>query len=97
MTSDTGNDIGLRLRAALRPTLGSEVDTLDGDVELVDALGERYDSLAALECVSQVEDAFGFEVDFVAHDVRFWFSTLNRMERFVAEALEDQRELTRGA
>lgn len=59
------------------------------DQPLPDALGERYDSLAALEFISAVEQEFGIEVDFVADDLRYWFSQLGRAATFVSGKLED--------
>jgi len=77
-----------RLRALLARQF-SEAGSAPDDLPLPDALGERYDSLAALEFISAVENEFGIEVDFVADDLRHWFSQLTLAATFVARALED--------
>jgi acyl carrier protein len=77
----------------LSRTLGDEVDRLDSDADLAQALGERYDSLTAMECIAAIEGEFDVEVDFVAHDVRYWFATVARMTRFVRNELEDRAML----
>lgn len=87
--------LGDEVRALLRDRLGSAVDGLPGDADLAQSLGERYDSLTALECVTAIESRFDLEVDFVAHDVRHWFSTIDRITRFVRNEIED-RELLGG-
>lgn len=78
------------VRALLRVRFGAEIDAVTADADLAAALGERFDSLAALECITEVENAFGIEVDFVAHDVRHWFSTIERIAVFVGDELEDR-------
>jgi acyl carrier protein len=85
----TEQEIGTRVRATLRPLFGDALDGADDTTELTVALGDRYDSLAALECVSRVEAEFGIEVDFVAHDVRHHFASLGRIAEFVRDQLED--------
>lgn len=82
-----------RVREVLRPHLGDEVATVDPARDLAEAFGDGYDSLTAMECVTAVEAAFEIEVDFVAHDVRYWFATVERISRFVTEALEDRVRL----
>jgi acyl carrier protein len=82
-----------RLRTALAEPLGEAVRDADADADLAEALGERYDSLAAMECVTTVETRFGIEVDFVADDVRHIFATLSRITAFVREKLEDRAAL----
>ncbi|MDT0317348.1 acyl carrier protein [Streptomyces millisiae] len=85
------------VRAALAVPLGDALADVPDDAELTTALGERYDSLTAMECVTAVETRFGVEVDFVADDVRHWFSSVSRMARFVRERLEDGAVLDGGA
>ncbi|GAA3289932.1 acyl carrier protein [Streptomyces cinereospinus] len=82
-----------RLRTALAVPLGDAVQGVPDDVDLAEALGERYDSLAAMECITTVETHFGVEVDFVADDVRHIFSTLSRIAEFVRGRLEDEAAL----
>ncbi|MGW4025673.1 acyl carrier protein [Streptomyces sp. NPDC005009] len=82
-----------RLRTALTVPLGDAVEGVSADTDLAEALGERYDSLAAMECITTVETHFGVEVDFVADDVRHIFSTLSRIAGFVRERLEDNAAL----
>lgn len=84
------DDLLGRVRSTLAERLGDEVFTIPADVPLPDVL-ERYDSLAALECVTKIEQTFGVEVDFVAHDVRYWFATIGRIAQFTGDQLEDQR------
>ncbi|GAA2264357.1 hypothetical protein GCM10010415_30380 [Streptomyces atrovirens] len=82
-----------RLRTALTVPLGDAVRGVDPDADLAETLGERYDSLAAMECITTVETHFGVEVDFVADDVRHVFSTLSRIAEFVQGRLEDDAAL----
>lgn len=89
-------EILAKIRAVLRERLGDAVTALDPDARLADELGERYDSLGAMECITAVEGAFDIEVDFVGQDVRHWFATLGRMTEFVRGELED-RALLRSA
>lgn len=95
MTQPTDIEIATRIRSVLSRTLGDEVHRLDPDADLAQAVGERYDSLAAMECIAAVEGEFDVEVDFVAHDVRYWFATVARMTRFVRGELEDRALLER--
>jgi acyl carrier protein len=83
-------DLLEKVRTVMCKCLGEEITTLDPDVSLPEALGERYDSLAVMECVTALEGFFDIEVDFVAHDVRHWFSTLGRMAQFIRGQLEDR-------
>ncbi|MFF5445542.1 acyl carrier protein [Streptomyces sp. NPDC012888] len=78
-----------RLRAVLAARLGPEYDAVAEDADLRVTLGDGYDSLTVMECVSAVEAEFGIEVDLVGDDVRHWFSTTALMARFVADRLED--------
>lgn len=89
------NDADLleKVRAVLHKRLGEEIITLDADANLAQALGDRYDSLAVMECITALESAFDVEVDLVAHDVRHWFSTLRLMAQFVRAELEDRAVL----
>jgi acyl carrier protein len=81
------------VRAVLQRRLGDAIDPVGIDEKLAEALGGRYDSLTALECITAVEEEFGVEVDFVAHDVRHWFSTIALMAQFVHDELEDRAVL----
>ncbi|WP_213454385.1 acyl carrier protein [Rhizomonospora bruguierae] len=92
-SSTSTNEIQDRIRAVLRRTIGDPVDGLPPDTDLATALGDRYDSLTALECIVAIESAFGIEVDFVAQDVRYWFATIDRMTTFVRDQLEDRASL----
>ncbi|NIE74854.1 acyl carrier protein [Pantoea sp. Tr-811] len=82
-----------RIRQALGQLLGEEVTLIDKDASFRDFLGERFDSLMAVEVITVIEGSFGFEVDYLSDDVRFWFETLAKMERFVTQKLEDQLTL----
>ncbi|MFJ6556469.1 acyl carrier protein [Streptomyces luteogriseus] len=82
-----------RTRSVLATRIGDAFTAVPSDADLQQALGERYDSLTAMECISAVESEFGIEVDFVADDVRHWFSSVERMVRFTHERLEDTAAL----
>ncbi|MEU9100005.1 phosphopantetheine-binding protein [Streptomyces sp. NPDC048361] len=87
------DELTTQVRAALSPLLGDALAAVADDADLARALGDRYDSLTALECVSRVEAAFGVEVDFVAHDVRHTFATVGRIAAFVRDLIEDRTAL----
>ncbi|MHC0429352.1 acyl carrier protein [Streptomyces sp. O3] len=93
----TADEISTRVRAALDPLLGDALSGVADDADLTQALGDRYDSLTALECVSRIEAEFDIEVDFVAHDVRYSFATLGRIVSFVGDLLEDRLALGHSA
>ncbi|MFJ4347741.1 acyl carrier protein [Pseudomonas sp. NPDC089401] len=82
-----------RIRHTLGQLLGEEVTAIDKNASFRDFLGERFDSLMAVEVITAIEGCFEFEVDYLSDDVRFWFETLARLEQFVGEKLEDQRTL----
>ncbi|MEU7581651.1 acyl carrier protein [Streptomyces sp. NPDC041068] len=82
-------EITTRLLTLLEKRFGDAARSLAQDADLSDAL-PGFDSLAALEYVTAVEGEFGFEVDFVGDDVRYWFSTLLRTAEYVRERVEDQ-------
>jgi acyl carrier protein len=92
-TTPALDELTTRVRAALAPVLGDALAAVPDDADLAAGLGDRYDSLTALECVSRVETAFGVEVDFVAHDVRYHFATVERMAAFVRDLMEDRAAL----
>lgn len=85
--------IGVRVRATVREVLGEALDAVTDTDELRDKLGDRYDSLRAIEGITRIEQEFGIEVDFVGHDVRYEFATLERIARFVRWQLEDLQTL----
>ena len=85
----TSDQIRARVRGALRTQLGDILDEVAETDELPAVLGELYDSLTALECVYRIEREFRIDVDFIAHDVRYAFSTIDRIGEFVRERLED--------
>jgi acyl carrier protein len=89
ITRPTGEQVREQVRQALRGQLGDLIDPVDDTDDLPTALGDRYDSLGAMECVSTIETAFGFEVDFVADDVRYAFGTIGRIVAFVQDKLDD--------
>jgi acyl carrier protein len=89
----TDDQLGTRVREVLRGQFGAAIDEVPADAELAERLQGSYDSLAALECVTRIETEFGIEVDFVGHDVRYWFATTGRIVRFVADRLEDRTAL----
>ncbi|MGN8260064.1 acyl carrier protein [Pseudomonas sp. SMSB3] len=82
-----------RIRQTLGQLLGEEVESIAADASFRDFLGERFDSLMAVEVITVIEGQFGFEVDYLSDDVRYWFETLARMQQFVAQKLEDQLSL----
>ncbi|ETK16371.1 hypothetical protein H097_21510 [Pseudomonas sp. FH4] len=83
------NSVKEDIRSALETLLGPEVRTIGVDQSFRDFIGERFDSLMAVEVVTTIEERFGIEVDYVGDDVRYWFETLEKMEQFVKERLED--------
>jgi acyl carrier protein len=88
--------IGERVRATLRGRFADALDGVaDGDL-LRDALGERYDSLAATECITAIEGEFGITVDFVEDDLRHHFASIERISAFVRQKLEDLAALEDG-
>nr|WP_200072964.1 acyl carrier protein [Saccharopolyspora sp. HNM0986] len=85
--------IQTQIRGVLTGLFGDEARDVAADSELRDTLGDRYDSLGALECITEVEKQFGIEVDFVADDIRYAFSTIDNMARFVRNRREDMAAL----
>lgn len=83
------NSVKEDIRSALETLLGPEVRAIGADQSFRDFIGERFDSLMAVEVVTTIEERFGIEVDYVGDDVRYWFETLEKMEQFVKERLED--------
>lgn len=90
------NDVHARVWAALRAQFGAAADALADDSEFVVALSAGFDSLTALDTISRVESEFGIEVDFVGHDVRYWFASPERVVRYVLDRLEDRAALESG-
>jgi acyl carrier protein len=82
-----------RIRQALAQLLGEEVHVIDKQDSFRDFIGERFDSLMAVEVITAIEGCFEIEVDYLSDDVRYWFETLEKMETFVAQKLEDQLTL----
>ncbi|HDS1733691.1 acyl carrier protein [Pseudomonas hunanensis] len=82
-----------RIRHTLEQLLGPDVNSIDRQASFRDFIGERFDSLMAVEVITAIEDCFAIEVDYLSDDVRFWFETLDKMERFVAQKVEDQLTL----
>lgn len=89
------NDLSIeqRIRQTFAQLLGDEIDTIDKRDSFRDFLGERFDSLMAVEVITAIEGCFDIEVDYLSDDVRFWFETLEKMEQFVGQKLEDQLTL----
>lgn len=81
------------IRSALEALLGPQVRSIGADQSFRDFIGERFDSLMAVEVVTTIEERFGIEVDYVGDDVRYWFETLEKMEQFVKERMEDTATL----
>jgi acyl carrier protein len=79
-----------QIRSVLQKHIGDPVTGVADDDDLATVLGARYDSLTAMECITAIEVEFGIEVDFVAHDVRHWFASIDRMATFVGRELEDR-------
>jgi len=89
------NDLSIeqRIRQTLAQLLGDEVEAIDKRDSFRDFLGERFDSLMAVEVITAIEGCFDIEVDYLSDDVRFWFETLEKMEQFVGQKLQDQLTL----
>lgn len=83
------DEIHHRVRSLLDARFGDAFASVASDADLQQSLGERYDSLTAMECISAVEGEFGIEVDFVTDDVRHWFATVDRIVTFTRGRLED--------
>ncbi|MFF7361716.1 phosphopantetheine-binding protein [Streptomyces sp. NPDC008125] len=81
--------ITTRVLTVLEKRFGEAARSLPREADLSDAL-PGFDSLAALEFVTAVEGEFDIEVDFVGDDVRYSFSTLDRVTEYVRERVEDQ-------
>ncbi|MGE8303454.1 MULTISPECIES: acyl carrier protein [Pseudomonas] len=82
-----------QIRQALAQLLGDELNAIDKRDSFRDFLGERFDSLMAVEVITVIEGCFAIEVDYLSDDVRYWFETLEKMEQFVAQKREDQLTL----
>ena len=85
-------EIERRIRACLRHVVGETASHIPHELPIRDAVAS-FDSLAAMEFVTALEDEFGIEVDFVLHDVRFRMQTIQRSVGFVQELLEDKEVL----
>lgn len=81
--------INTRVLTVLEKRFGDAVFSLSVEDELSEAL-PGFDSLAALEFVTAIEEEFDIEVDFVGDDVRYSFSTLDRVTEYVCERVEDR-------
>lgn len=93
MTENETTALVEEIRTVLREHLGEGVECVAQDDLLAESLGDRYDSLAALETVSALESHFEIGVDFVSHDVRHTFATLGRIATFVHHEREDRERL----
>ncbi|WDY55575.1 acyl carrier protein [Pseudomonas sp. PSKL.D1] len=82
-----------RIRQTLGQLLGDDINAIAPGDSFRDFLGERFDSLMAVEVITAIEGAFDIEVDYLSDDVRFWFETLEKMEQFVDQKREDQLTL----
>ncbi|MNG68881.1 Phosphopantetheine attachment site [compost metagenome] len=82
-----------RIRQTLAQLLGDEINALDPRDSFRDFIGERFDSLMAVDVITAIEACFDIEVDYLSDDVRFWFETLEKIEIFVAQKLQDQLTL----
>lgn len=91
--SATAGDIHARVWTVLQEQFGPAAAELTEDDEFVDVLTTGFDSLTAIDTISRVESAFGVEIDFVSHDVRYWFASPARIVRFISDQLEDQAAL----
>jgi acyl carrier protein len=89
MRTTDRTDTATRVRTVLEKRFCGAAGSLTADAELVDGL-PNFDSLAALEFITAVEEEFAIEVDFVGDDVRYCFSTLDRVVDYVTERVEDQ-------
>lgn len=85
-----------RVRTTMRERFADALDGVTDEELLPDALGDRYDSLAATECIAAIEAEFGITVDFVEDDLRHHFSSIARITAFVEEKLEDLAALENG-
>jgi acyl carrier protein len=88
--NDQTTGLNRQVREVMRAQFGSTLDETPDSTPLPEALGDRYDSLAVMECVTNVSEAFDIEIDFVQHDVRFFFGSIERITEFVGDRLEDR-------
>jgi acyl carrier protein len=77
-----------RVRDALVSVVGGSARHVATNAELRDSL-DGYDSLAAVETITAIENTFGITVDVVEDDVRYWFASIERITQLVDERLED--------
>jgi acyl carrier protein len=84
----TLDEVTGRVRQSLRGQFGEPFDQVSDDDLLAETMA-GFDSLAAMECVSRMEEEFHVEVDFVGHDVRYHFATVARISSFVRDLVED--------
>lgn len=80
------------VRKCLKRVVGENAIQIDRDIPLREAI-KSFDSLAAMEFITALEDAFRIVVDFVLHDVRFRMETIEKSVDFVRELLEDKKVL----
>ncbi|MGL6234651.1 MAG: acyl carrier protein [Segniliparus sp.] len=89
MQTANAADTEKRVRSILEKRFGEAAVLLGADVALAEGL-PNFDSLAGMEFITAVEEEFDIEVDFVDDDVRYSFSTLDRVVEYIAERVEDQ-------
>ena len=80
------------IRKCFQHVVGENAAQISRCTPLRDAI-DSFDSLAAMEFITAVEDAFEVVVDFVLHDVRFRMETIEKSVDFVRELLEDKEAL----
>lgn len=83
------------VRAAVGTALDATLDPAQDELAL-NALYERYDSLAVLDTVGAIEKAFGVSIDLVDDDLRTTFASIATIEKLVRSKREDQALLAGG-
>lgn len=84
-----------RVRALLTALLTCELDPAT-DTTPLSVLSERYDSLAVLDAVGDVEKEFGVAVDLVDDDLRTTFASVAAIADLVDRKLADSAVLGAG-
>jgi acyl carrier protein len=88
-SGDLTTDARDRTRLVISELLEATLDAANDRQALVDA-HPRYDSLAVLDAVGRVEQAFGIRVDLVDDDLRTTFVSIESIAALVERKLADQ-------
>src|SRR5579884_775241 len=90
---NTQNNCTQQIKQILIAVLGEELEQFDKHVPLKDIYGFRYDSMRVLECVGEIEEKIGVEIDLLNDDLVRTFESLATIDEFVQKKLADQQLL----